>query len=153
MPNIEEKINQDMKAALKSRQSMTLSVLRMAIAALREKAIALRQGEKIELTDGQVLAVIIKEVKKRKDAIDAYLQGGRRDLAGKEKEEIAILNKYLLVQLTDEAIANEIKKVLASANKEELNNFGRIMGRIMPRFKGRANGDKVSEILKKILSS
>ena len=108
MSKVIDQIKEDLKQAMRDKNVITLSVLRMLTGAIRNKEISLREaGAEVELSDEQVLETIKSEVKKRNDAIGSYESGGRADLAAKEKEEIKVLEKYLPPQLSEE----EIKKV------------------------------------------
>ncbi|MDD4901228.1 MAG: GatB/YqeY domain-containing protein [Patescibacteria group bacterium] len=146
--NLLEKINQDLKQAMKSKDTLTVSTLRMLIAAARNKEISLRQDGKAELSDEQIVEVISSEIKKRRDSVEAYVQGGRQELADKESAEIKILEKYLPAQLSDEELAKAIESVVAAGAKD----FGKVMGQVMAKVKGQADGAKVGEMVKKILA-
>ena len=137
---------------MKEKKQETLLVLRMLLSALKEKEIALRKGEEINLTEEQVVEVIASEIKKRKDSVLAYEQGGREDLAQKEKDEILILEKYLPAQLSDEELEKIVKEEIASFGEAGLKDMGKIIGRIMPRVKGKTDGGRVSEMVKRFLA-
>ena len=147
MVKLLEKINQDLVLAMKSKDALTTSTLRLLIAATRNKEITLREAGKAELTDEQIIEVVGSEIKKRKDAIEAYVQGGRQELADKEANEIKILQKYLPEQMSDEELKKIIKEIIASG----ADNFGKIMGQAMAKVKGKADGAKVGEMVKKLL--
>jgi len=149
-----EKINQDLKAAMKAKDAETLSVLRMLIAALRNKEITLRDGAAAELTDEQLVEVVASEIKKRRDSVEAYIAGNRPELANKESAEIKILEKYLPEQMSDSDLEKVVEEVIASGLPAQAGatDFGRVMGQTMARVKGKADGGKVSEIVKKMLA-
>jgi uncharacterized protein len=150
MSSLEQKINDDLKAAMLQKNADLVSVLRMMISALRNKEIALRSGEgKVELTDEQTIEVVSSEVKKRNDSIEAYMSGGRQDLADKEKSEIEILKKYLPAELSDEELVSVIAEIKSSLG--DAPNFGQLMGQVMARVKGRVDGNRVSAAVKRIL--
>lgn len=148
MAKLLEQINQNLKSAMKAREAETTSVLRMLIAALRNKEITLRQDGKAELTDEQAIEVTASEIKKRRDSIEAYTQGGRPELADKEAREIKILGKYLPAQLADE----ELEKIIKGIIDAGATDFGRVMGQTMAKVKGQADGGKAGEIVKKLLA-
>jgi hypothetical protein len=148
MSKLLEQINNDLKAAMKSRDAETLSVLRMLIAAARNKEITLRKDGEAELNDEQVVEVAASEIKKRKDSAEAYIVGGRQELADKESAEIKILEKYLPEQMSDEELEKVVKEVVDSG----ADNFGKVMGQVMARVKGKADGVKVGEMVKKLLA-
>jgi len=130
-----------------------LSTLRMLIAALKNKKIALGGGTNVdELTDEQFIETVATEIKKRKDSKEAYEQGGRQDLADKEIAEIKILEKYMPAQLSDEEIEAAVKDVVSSIGEVTQADFGKVMGQAIGKLKGRADGGKVTEIVKKVLA-
>ena len=149
MPTLKEVITHDLKGAMKGKESETVSVLRMLLSAIKTKEIALRKGEEVSLNDEQVIEVIRSEIKKRNDSVSAYEQGGRQDLANKEKNEIKILEKYLPPSLSDEEIEKIVREEIGSLEEKD---FGRAMGKVMARLKGKAEGGKISEIVKKVLN-
>ncbi len=152
MQNLKEQINNDLKEAMRSREAETVSVLRMLLSAVKDREISMRKGEDVILTDEQILEVLSSEAKKRKDSISAYEQGGRADLAEKEKSEIKILEKYLPEQISDEELESIVKEIVETNGSASVRDFGKIMGAVMPRVKGKADGNKVSEAVKKALS-
>ncbi len=152
MSNTLEQIKADLKEAMRAKEELRLSVLRMMISALRNKEITLRKGEDVSLTDEQVLEVITSEVKKRKDSIKSYQDGGRDDLAENEKKEIEILSKYLPEQMTEEELEAVVDDVIKSKSENSTVAFGAIMGEVMSRVKGKADGSLVATIVKKKLS-
>lgn len=147
MSKLLEQINQDLKQAMLNKEAELTSVLRMLISAIRNKEITLRKDGKAELSDEQVLEVISSEVKKRRDSVEAYISGGRQELADKENAEIKILEKYLPEQMSDEELEKVVKEVIAGGDE----NFGKVMGQVMAKVKGKADGGKVGEIVKKLL--
>lgn len=151
MAKLVEKISSDLKQAMAEKRAEDVSVLRMLVAALRNKEITLRKGSQVELTDEQAIEVIASEIKKRRDSIESYEQGGRDDLASKEKNEIELLAVYMPEQLSDEEIEKVVEEVVASAGDVTAGDFGKIMGQTMGKLKGKADGNKVGEIVKKVL--
>ncbi len=147
MSKLTEIINNDLKQAMRDKRIEVVSTLRMLVAALHNKEITLRQAGKAELTDEQAVAVAAGEIKKRQDSIEAFEQGGRQDLADKESGEIKILEKYLPAQLSDEELEKIVKEVIASG----ADNFGKVMSQVMARVKGKAQGGRVGELVKKML--
>lgn len=145
---LKEKIKEDLVAAMRAKEEKKLGVLRMLSSAIQMKEIALRKGEDIELSDDQAMEVISGEIKKRKDSIEAFEKGGRPELAENEKEEMKILEKYLPEQMTDEELESIVKNAVEASGAGA--NFGAVMGRIMPLVKGKADGNRVSAMVKKI---
>lgn len=151
MAELLEKINTEMKLAMRGKDSFRLSVLRLLVSAVRNKEISLRGEGKAELSDEQIREVAASEIKKRRDAIEIYEQGSRPDLADKEKKEITILESFLPPQLNNEEIEKIAREARASLGAGI--NFGRLMGEVMARVKGQADGQRVSAIVKKVLES
>lgn len=152
MSKLLEQINIDLKQAMRDKNELVVSTLRMLSSAVKEKEISLRKGDAVVLSDEQIVDIISSEVKKRKDSVVSYESGGRQDLADKEKEEIKILEKYMPEQLSDEELEKIVKEIVSSLGEVSMKDFGKIMGQIVPRTKGRADGNKISEMVKKILS-
>jgi len=153
MSTLHNQVNEDLKNAMRNKQELELSTLRMLIAALKNKKIALGGGTNVdELTDEQIIETVATEIKKRKDSKEAYEQGGRQDLADKEIAEIKILEKYMPAQLSDEEIEAAVKDVVSSIGEVTQADFGKVMGQAIGKLKGRADGGKVTEIVKKVLA-
>jgi len=138
-------INEDIKAAQKSKDALVLSTLRMVSAAFKNEIIALKKRDENTLNDQECIGLLAKEAKKRKDSIKAYTQGNRPELAEKETQELAIIEKYLPKQLNEQEIADIIKKIIADNPDID---FGPLMGKIMGQLKGKADGQLVQKILK-----
>lgn len=161
------KIQDDMKRGMKAKDELTVSVLRLLLAAIlnREKEkrykLAKRKPELkeedltkgSELTDEEIVAVIFSESKKRREAIVEYEKGKRLDLAEKEKKEAEILKKYLPEQLSEEEIEKMAREAIKKVGAKELKDMGKVMAELMPRLKGRVEGSLVSKIVKEILLS
>jgi len=143
-----DQIRNDFKTALKQGNEVAKGVLRLTIAALKNKEID--KGE--PLGDEEVLQVLQKEVKKRRESITAFEQGNRPELVAKEREELTVLDKYL----PQEMGAGELEKHIAEAVKKtgasSMSDFGKVMGIVMGMVKGKADGSRVSELVKKALS-
>jgi len=150
MSNLLQKINEDIKQSMLSKDAEKLSVLRMLSAALQNKEISLRQGEgKVELNDEQIIETVQSEIKKRRESMEVYISGQRPELAAKEKNEIEILNGYLPEQLPDNELEKIIKDIIAEIGGTP--NFGQVMGQAMTRAKGKADGNRISALVKQIL--
>lgn len=148
---LKEKIQNDLKEILKSGMKLETDVLRMISAAIKNKEIEKRKKE-TGLTDDEIVEVLLTELKKRYDAASQYEKGERKELAEKELEEAKIIKRYLPEELAEEdlrkIILDEIKKQISVSQKD----FGKLMGQVMQKVKGRASGDVVSKILKEELS-
>jgi hypothetical protein len=150
MQDLWQKINKDLITAMKEKNELTLSVLRMLSAALKNKKIAL--GNKEELKDEQVLDVLKSEVKKRHDSVAEYLRGKRQDLVDKELAEIKILEEYLPEQMSEAEVEQAVSEVIAAAGEVTMKDFGTLMSKAMAQLKGKADGAQVSAAVKKLLA-
>lgn len=145
-----EQINDDLKEALKAGDSFTVEVLRGVNAVFKNKSIEKRgKGLEEELKEEEVLEILGREVKKRKEAIDLYLQGGRSELAEKENKEIELIQKYLPKQLSREEVEKVVEEVI---NRAESKDFAVVMKEAMGELKGKADGKIVSEVVREKLS-
>lgn len=151
--NFQEKIKEDLKTAMREKDELRMSVLRMAVSAIKNKEIEKRgKGGENVLTDEEVMAVFRFEAKKRRDAIAEFNKGGRADLAEKEAKEMAILDAYLPKEISDEDILRCVKEAMDQLGSPTMKDFGKVMGEAMKRIKGQASGDRVSAAVKKMLS-
>jgi uncharacterized protein YqeY len=146
-----EKINQDFKKALSEKDEVKVSTLRMLKTAIHNLEIELRPKKK-ELTDELILEVISREIKRRKEAIEAYEKGNRLDLAEKEKKELEILSLYLPEQLSDDKIREIVRAKIAELGASSPQDFGKVMGVVTKETKGKAEGSKVAAIVKEELN-
>lgn len=144
-----ERLGNDLKEALKSGAALKVSTLRMALAAVHNREIEKRSKSKEALSDEEVIDVLRKEVKKRKEAIEIFGGAGREDLKEKETGELEILQVYLPSELNNKELEEIIGKILSSGEKE----FGKVMKEAMKAVHGRAEAKRVSEIVKKIIGA
>lgn len=145
---LKEKINADLLVAMKAKENSRLDALRMLKTAVMKFEVA--GDKKIEATDENVLQIIGKEVKQRKDSIDAYRKGGREDLAAKEEAEMKILQTYLPAQMSEEELKSLISQTISQTNATA-KDFGKVMGAVMAQVKGKADGQTVTRLVKEIL--
>ena len=144
---LQKKISEDLKAALKAGDQLRLTVLRMVNSALQNKKI--EKGKDAELTDEDVLQVLSKEAKKRKESIIAFETGGRPELAEGEKKELVIIEEYLPKQMSREEVVKEVERILSGiADKSK---FGLVMKEVMKELKGKADAGMVTELIKEKL--
>jgi uncharacterized protein len=137
-----------MRDAMRARDERRTTTLRMALAAAHNQRIA--RGR--ELTDEEVIDVIGREVKQRRESIDVYRGAGREDRATAEEAEVAILSEFLPEQLTDDEVETLARAAIAETGASGPAEMGRVMGRLSPQTKGRADGRRVSEIVRRLLS-
>ena len=149
--SLREKLEEDLKTAMKAGDALRVSTLRMAQSAIHNKEIQLLKKD-TGLSDEETVEVLKSEVKKRKDAVLEFGKAGRTDLAEKEKKEAEILSAYLPAEMSDEDLERILKygirEVAASGEKD----FGKVMKASMPVVKGKASGDRISAMLKKLLA-
>ena len=145
-----EKVKTDLKEAMKAFDEAKVSTLRFLISAIHNKEIAL-QGK--NLPDEEVVEVIRQQIKQRKESIEAFKTGGRDDLVQKEQGELEILNKYLPQQISQEELEKLISETITQTGASAPGDFGKVMGQVMSKVKGRADGTQVAELVKKFLQS
>ncbi len=142
-----EQIREDMKAAMKNKDSATLDTVRMLISSLKNKAIDLGK----ELEDADVVATIKSDLKKLKDGLESFASAAREDLADKAKAEIAILEKYLPAQMTDGELEEKVRAKLAELGITDMASVGKAMGALMADLKEFADGSRIKATVDKIL--
>jgi len=145
---LKEKLQQDVKDALKSGDSKKRMVLGMVLAAIKNKEIEKRS----ELSDDDVVAVIATEIKKRKDSIEQFEKGGRPELAEGERKEAEMLMVYMPEQMSEEDLRNEIDKTITETGIKDMKEMGKLIGAVMAKVKSKADGQVVSRIVKEELS-
>jgi len=146
---LEEKIRQDLNQALKEKDTLGVATLRFCLAEIRNFQL---QKQK-ELTDEDVMGVVRRQVKLRREAVEAYQKGGRNDLAKKEQKELEILSKYLPQQLNSEDLEKIIKETISEIGAKNAGDFGKVMGAVMAKVKGQAEGAAVAAEVKKALGN
>ena len=146
--SLKTKISDDMKAAMRAKESERLATIRLLQAAIKQKEV----DERIELTDDQVLAVIDKMVKQRKDSITQFEAGGRQDLADIEKAELVVLSAYMPAALSEAEVQAEVAAAVAEVGAAGPQDMGKVMGVLKPRLAGRADMTAVSAMVKAALS-
>jgi len=144
---LEDKIKEDLKEAIKKGDTTVRDVLRMLSSDIKNEFIKNRK----ELEDKDVLGIIRRNIKSRKDAIDQFTQGGREDLAAKEREELAVLEKYQPQQMSEDEIRSAVQRVVARMEGADAKNFGMVMKETMKEIEGKADGALVSKIVKETL--
>ena len=145
---LKERITEDMKAAMRASEKDRLSTIRMVQAAIKQREV----DERITLDDAQVITVLEKMVKQRKESITQFEQGGRSDLADKEKAEIALLQAYLPAQLSEAEVDALIKEAIATTGAASVKDMGKVMGIVKVKAAGRADMGAVSARIKAALS-
>jgi|UniRef100_A0A7V3JA43 uncharacterized protein YqeY len=142
------KIEADFKSAFKKQDALTLSTLRLLKSVIHNLEIEKQKP----LTEEDILQLINKEIKKRKEAISQYKIGKRDDLARKEEEELKILNRYLPEQLKDAELEAIVNKAIQKTGAQTLSDLNRVMQQVMPQVKGKADGSRVAALVKEKLA-
>jgi uncharacterized protein YqeY len=145
-----EKITKDYMTALKNKDNFRAEVLSTLRSAIKYREIELREKGK-ELDDGEVLEVIKKEIKKRREAIEMYKQGGRLDLAEKEENELKILEEYVPAEMSDEELRIKIKEIIEKVGATNIKDMGKVMKEAMSELKGLAEGERIRKVVEELL--
>ena len=148
MSSLKDRITEDMKSAMKAKEAERLSTVRMLLAAIKQKEV----DERITLDDAAVVAVVDKLIKQRRDSIAAFEQAGRTDLSQKEGAEVVVLQAYLPERLSAEALAAEVKALLAEIGAAGPGDMGKAMGAAKAKLAGKADMAQVSALIKATLS-
>lgn len=146
--SLKEHISEDMKTAMRAKDSGRLATIRLINAAIKQKEV----DERIELSDEQVLAVIEKMIKQRKDSISQFEAGGRQDLADIEKAELVVLNAYMPAQMSEAEVQAEVSAAVTVVGAAGPQDMGKVMGVLKPKLAGRADMTAVSAMVKAALS-
>ncbi len=149
---IKEAILEDLKTSMKAKDTATTLVLRSLKAKILEKEIEERTGGESVLSDEQVIEVLMKAAKQRKESITQFEAGGREDLVEKEKSELAIIEKYLPKMMSVEEVRVVVKDQIAKMNATSMAEMGKVMGALKGRLKGKAEGAIISTVVKEELS-
>ncbi len=148
MSELKKRITDDMKSAMKAKDKQALKAVRMILEAIKQKEI----DERIELDDAQVMTVIQKMVKQRKDSIYQFSDAGRSDLVEIEEAELEIINNYMPEQLSDEEVALVVDKVINDSGANSMKDMGKLMGILKSQLQGKADMSLVSQLIKSKLS-
>jgi hypothetical protein len=151
--SLKDRISEDIKTAMKSKDKVRLETVRSIKKVLLEKEVSLRPQGQESLTESQEIEILAQQAKQRRESIEQYRQAGRDDLAEKEAQELAIIETYLPGQLSDEEIAAVVDEVIASVGATSAKDMGKVMGPVMQQLKGRAEGQKIQALVKAKLSS
>lgn len=151
--SLKQRIDADLKQALKAGDKLRLSCLRMLKSRIVDKELALRaeRGKAADLSDEEAVEVIAAYAKQRRDSIEGYEKGDRAEQAQRERDELAIVSEFLPQQLSREAIASIVGEAIAESGAGSMKDLGAVMKLVMPRVKGRADGKLVNEIVREQL--
>lgn len=145
--DLQEQLSTDMKEAMKAKDKTSLSVIRMIRSALKYDEIQ----RKRPLTDDETLAIVVHEMKTRRDSLQEYEKAGRDDLVEQINEEMRIIEKYLPKQMDEEELRQLIQATIASVGATSKKEMGKVMGAIMPKVKGRADGTLINRLVQEYL--
>tara|TARA_B000000475_G_scaffold8500_1_gene7764 strand:+ start:82 stop:528 length:447 start_codon:yes stop_codon:yes gene_type:complete len=148
MSKLKQLITDDMKLALKAQDKSALKAIRMILGAIKQKEI----DERIDLNDNQVMVVIQKMVKQRKDSISQFSDAGRTDLVEVEEAELSIINNYMPKQLNEEEIEVAVVKAIRDSGADSMKDMGKLMGILKGQLDGKADMGQVSQVIKSKLS-
>jgi len=142
------KIQEDVKAAMRSKDKERLQTLRLITAAVKQKEV----DERIEIDDAGLLTVLEKMLKQRKDSIEQFDKAGRDDLSSKEKAEVLVIQEYMPEQMSEAEVAAIVDTAVASTGAESMKDMGKVMGQVKPQVAGKADMGLVSKLVKAKLS-
>ncbi|MFC3745447.1 GatB/YqeY domain-containing protein [Paenibacillus sp. GCM10012306] len=145
--NLSDRLNEDMKQAMKSKDKFTLSTIRMVRSTIKYLEIDLKRT----LDDSEVLDILSREIKQRKDALQEFETAGRDELAASTKAEIEIIIKYLPEQLSEEEIKVIVQQTIQETGASSKSEMGKLMSALMPKVKGRADGKLVNQVVQQFL--
>lgn len=145
--SLKEKLMEDMKSSMKNKDTLRKNTITMVRASIKQREV----DERVELTDEDIIDIIAKQVKEKRDVIQDFEKGGREDLVEQTKKEIEILLEYLPKQLTEEEVEEIVKDTIKEVGAKSIKDIGLIMKSVMPKIKGRADGSMVNSIARKYL--
>ncbi|MDP2731399.1 MAG: GatB/YqeY domain-containing protein [Dehalococcoidales bacterium] len=147
--NLKEKLNDDLKQAMRNGDTVRRSVIRLVLSAVRNAEIA-RQGD---LEKSDILGVIAKEARQHQESIEAFKQGNRPDLVAREEAEMAVLQEYLPKQITRDEVMAEARRIIEEVGAQGPGDKGKVMPRLIAQLKGKADGREINEVVTELLSS
>jgi hypothetical protein len=149
--SLKARIDEDIKVAMKAKDKLRLETVRSIKKAILEKEVALRPKGQDSLNQEQEIELLAQQAKQRRDSIEQYQQAAREDLADKESQELAIIETYLPKQLSEEELNTVLAEIIASVGATSAKDLGKVMGTAMQQLKGKADGKKIQELVKKKL--
>lgn len=151
--SLKDRIGEDIKAAMKSKDKIRLETVRSIKKLVLEKEVSVRPTGQDALTEAQEMEVLVQLAKQRRDSIEQYRQANREDLASQEAQELAIIEEYLPKQLSDDEVSAVIDEIIAQLGVSSPKDMGKVMGPAMQQLKGQVDGKKVQEMVKAKLGS
>ncbi|HUT97002.1 MAG TPA: GatB/YqeY domain-containing protein [Dehalococcoidales bacterium] len=147
IPPLQQKLTDDLRQAMKSGDTVKRSVIRLVMAAIKNAEIAKQKA----LEDGDVLGIIAKEIRQRKESIEAFKQGNRPELAAQEEAEMAILEAYMPAQMSRDEIVAEARQIIQEVGAGGLSDKGKVMPKLIAKLKGKADGREINEVVTELL--
>ncbi len=144
---LQQKLTDDLKQAMKGGDTVKRSVIRLVMAAIKNAEIAKQKA----LEDGDILGIIAKEIRQRKESIEAFKEGNRPELAAQEEAEMAILEAYMPAQMSRDEIVAEARKVIEEVGAESISDKGKVMPKLIAKLKGKADGREINEVVTELL--
>ncbi|HBE20464.1 MAG TPA: glutamyl-tRNA amidotransferase [Cyanobacteria bacterium UBA11149] len=145
---LKDRISEDIKTAMKAKDKIRLETVRSIKKLILEKEVSLRPSGQDTLTESQEIEVLAQLAKQRRDSVEQYKKAGRDDLAAQEAQELSIIEEYLPQQLSEEEITAVIDEIIAQTGVNSIKQMGKVMGPVMEKLKGRADGQKIQAIVK-----
>lgn len=145
---LKQRVQSDMKAAMKAGEKRKLGIIRLILAAIKQREV----DERVELDDAQVLAVLDKMLKQRRDSIEQYSNANRKDLAEQERFEVGICQQYMPAALGEDELIALVDQAIADTGAASMRDMGRVMGQVKPKAQGRADMGAVSKLVKERLA-
>lgn len=145
--SLKQRLTDELKDAMKNKDQLRKNVITMIRADIKQ----IEVDKRVDLTDEDIIEIISKQAKQRRDSIEEFEKGGRQDLVEQAKQEVDVLMDYLPEQLSEEEIETILKEVIAETGASSMKDMGKIMAAAMPKLKGRADGKVVNQIVRKIL--
>jgi uncharacterized protein len=150
MSELKDRLRADLNAAMKARDELTTGTLRMALTAVTTEEVAGKQAR--QLSDADVVSVLVREAKKRREAAEAFAAAGRPELAERERREGLVLDRYLPAQLSDDELTELVRTAITETQASSRQQLGAVMKLVQPRVAGRADGKRVSDEVRRQLS-
>ena len=147
--DLKETLTDNYKQAMKDRDKLKVSTIRMVLAGVKNEEIAKRG----ELTEEEFLTVLAREARKRKESIEEFGKGGRQDLVEKEERELSIIESYLPEQLSEDEVRDIIDRTIQEVGATSAGDLGKVMGKLMPLLKGKTDGKKVNQMVRERLQA
>ena len=146
-PALKQKLTGDLKQAMRDRDKVKLSVIRLVMAAIKNAEIA----RQTTLDDADILGIIAKEARQRRESVEAFRQGNRQDLVAQEEAELTVLQGYLPQQISREEIMAEARRVIEEVGAQGLGDKGKVMPKLISQLKGKADGREINAVVSELL--